>query len=254
MNEEQLLKSRLEDLAKKSYSQNIYTYSNFLNPAELAVFDEISSELGFAGYEIFGGSELSERQMVRFGDEDNLGYDEKWRIDTIKIEPLIDKFSDVLHHSDFLGALMNLGIDRSVLGDIIIKDNKRAYLFCMDKISDFIIENLTKVKHTNVKCTLLTEEENLDCLAPELVELSLIVASPRFDAIVSAVTKCSRNEAVNFFKSKRVLLNGRVCERNSITLKSNDIFSVRGYGKYIFADIGKETRKGKIYVNLKQYK
>lgn len=254
MNEEQLLKSRLDDLAKKSYRQNVYTYSNFLTPAELLVLDEMSNELGYVSYEVFGGNELSERQMVRFGSVDNLGYDEKWRIDTIKIEPLIDKFSDVLHHSDFLGALMNLGIERSVMGDIMIKDNKRAYLFCVDSMSDFIIENLTKVKHTNVKCSLVKDEEDLSELAPELVDISLIVASPRFDAIVSAVTKCSRSDSINLFKAKKVLLNGRVCERNSRTLKNNDIFSIRGYGKFVFIEIGNETRKGKIYVHLKQYK
>lgn len=254
MNEEQLLKSRLDDLAKKSYRQNVYTYSNFLTPAELLVLDEMSNELGYVSYEVFGGNELSERQMVRFGSVDNLGYDEKWRIDTIKIEPLIDKFSDVLHHSDFLGALMNLGIERSVMGDIMIKDNKRAYLFCVDSMSDFIIENLTKVKHTNVKCSLVKDEEDLSELAPELVDISLIVASPRFDAIVSAVTKCSRSDSINLFKAKKVLLNGRVCERNSMTLKNNDIFSIRGYGKFVFIEIGNETRKGKIYVHLKQYK
>ena len=44
MNEEEVLKSRIKDLANKSYKQNIYTYSGFLTPAELGLVDEYCDE------------------------------------------------------------------------------------------------------------------------------------------------------------------------------------------------------------------
>lgn len=254
MNEEQILKARLKDLASKSYKQNIYTYSNFLNPAELAILDELREELSYVNFDTFGGGELCERQMVRFGSEEMFGYAGEWPISILRIEPLIDKFSDALSHRDFLGAVMNLGIERSVFGDILVKDEKRAYLFCQENIRDFIIENLTKIKHTNVKCICLEEAEDLAELAPELVDVECIVPSPRFDAIVAALTKCSRSEAVNFFRAKKVVLNGRVNENNSMVLKDGDIFSVRGKGKYRYCGTGNETRKGRIYIHVKQYR
>ncbi len=253
MEQEQIVKSRLRDLAEKAYKQNIYTYSNFLTPAELLWLEEIRSELSFIDIETFGGNELTERQMVGFGSESVFGYEGKFPISIVKVEPLIDKFSDELNHRDFLGAIMNLGIERSVIGDILVKDNKRAYIFCMDSIAPFITENLTKIKHTNVKTSVLDVGEDLSELRPELRDMHIIVTNPRFDAIVAAVTKSSRSEALSYFKAKKVTLNGRLCERNSITLKENDTFSIRGYGKYKYINCIGETRKGRTSLNLQQY-
>ena len=254
MNDEDLLKSRLKDLANKSYKQNIYTYSGFLTPGELALLDELKAEISHVDYETFGGYELAERQMVGFGSERALGYEGMWPIRIIKVEPLIDKFADDLSHRDFLGAVMNLGIERNVFGDILVKDGKRAYIFATESIAEFIMDNLTKIKHTNVKTSIVEpDSDNMEDLKPTLVDISVVVASPRFDAIVGGATKLSRSEALNLFKSKKVTLNGRLCERNSMTLKDGDIFSLRGYGKFKFCGAGNETRKGRVYVSLKKY-
>lgn len=75
-----------------------------------------------------GGVDGCERQILRFGDEESLGYDAGFPICCIEIKPLIEKFADALTHRDYLGALMHLGIERSTLGDIMIRD-KTAYLF-----------------------------------------------------------------------------------------------------------------------------
>ncbi len=254
MNEDSILKARLKDLATRSYKQNVYTYTGFLTPAELSLLEDIREDIRFVDYETFGGYELADRQMVGFGSEETLGYEGQWPITIIKVEPLIDKFADELTHRDFLGAVMNLGIERNVFSDILVKDSKRAYIFASDTISEFIVDNLTKIKHTNVKVSVVEpDSDNMDDLKPVLVDMDVIVASPRFDAIVGAVTKLSRSEALNQFKAKKVTLNGRLCERNSMTLKDGDIFSIRGYGKYRYCGAGQETRKGRVYVKLKKY-
>ena len=78
-----------------------------------------------------------------------LGFSWDYPIDCLKIEPKALRFSEELGHRDYLGALLNLGVDRSVVGDILIKD-KEAWFFCLHKMSDFFIENLIRVKHTTV--------------------------------------------------------------------------------------------------------
>ncbi len=254
MDEEQILKSRIKDLASRSYKQNIYTYTGFLNCGELAVFDDMRGEITFVDYSTYGGYELAERQVVGFGSEKSLGYQGVWPIKIIKVEPLIERFSDELGHRDFLGAIMNLGIERNVFGDILVKDSLRAYVFVLDSIADYIMENLTKIKHTSVRCSLVEENsDDIQDLVPVLVDMNVIVASPRFDAIVGAVTKTSRSEALSMFKAKKITLNGHLCERNSINLKEDDIFSVRGYGKFKFHRCGNETRKGRINIHLSKY-
>ena len=95
--------------------------------------------------------------MIRFGSEDTTGYDLPFPITILQITPLMDKFSDELSHRDVLGSLMNLGIEREMTGDIIMKASSRsgirntAYVFCVSSIADYISENLTRIKHTSVR-------------------------------------------------------------------------------------------------------
>ena len=93
-----------------------------------------------------------------FGNPEELGYEEPFPIVCIGIEPLIEKFGENLNHRDYLGALMNLGIERENLGDIFIK-GKTGYVFCLERIADFIMENLTQVRHTHVKLRILETME-----------------------------------------------------------------------------------------------
>lgn len=255
MNDEKIFKARLEDLANKSYKNNIYTYTNFLTPAELSILNDMRADLQYAGYTLYGEEGILERRMVRFGLFDILGYEEPWPIKVVKVEPLAEKFADKLNHRDFLGSIMNLGIERNILGDILVKDDIRAYIYCNESIADFIADNLTKIKHTNVKTSILDVDDDdlAQELKPTLVDIDCCVAAARFDAVVAAVTKVSRNEAHNLFRSGKVTRNGMICENNSAQLKEGDIFAVRGYGKFIYEGAGSTTRKGRLYVHLKQY-
>ena len=250
MNEYQILKGRLTDLANRAYQQNIYTYSNFLSIAELSLLDEIKEDISHIHYECFGGNELCERQIVGFGSEKDFGYPGHVPINVIKVTPLIEIFSVVLNHRDFLGALMHLGLERDTLGDIFIKE-KTAYIFCLERIADYICKELTKVKHTNVKCELT--DIDIPALKPTLADEEFPVASLRLDGIIANLLKCSRSEVLSFFEDKKVTLNGHVTGRNSTLLKEGDVFSIRGHGKFIFCSSGGNTRKGKIYVHIKRY-
>jgi RNA-binding protein YlmH len=250
MNEEQRQKGRLSDLAKRAYQQNIYTYSSFLSPAELSLFEEIRGELSYIPCEIYGGNPLCERQMIGFGSQELFGYPGHFPITVIQISPLLEKFSDPLTHRDYLGALMHLGIERDTLGDILIKD-KTAYLFCQDSIADYILQNLTKVKHTNVVCTVVNGD--IPALAPTLVSEEFPVSSLRMDSILASLLHFSRKEALTLFEERLVTLNGKITGRNSQLLKEGDVFSVRGHGKFIFSGTGGTTRKGKLYVQIQRY-
>lgn len=250
MNETQILKGRITDLAKRAYNQNIYTYTNFLTMEEQSNLDEFREDFSYIKTSLYGGHELAERQMVQFGSEEDFGYAGTFPITVIKVTPLIEKFSDTLNHRDYLGSLMNLGIERDTLGDILIKD-KTAYIFCLDSISNYIMDGLTKIKHTNVKCEIV--DQDIPALKPTLKDEEFPVASLRLDGIIANLIKCSRKEALELFVDKKVTLNGRITSRNSINLKDGDIFSVRGYGKFIFSGTGGNTKKGKIYVHIKRY-
>ena len=136
------------------------------------------------------------------------------------------------------------------MGDILIKE-RTAYLFCLESIADYICQELTKVRHTNVKCEIT--DTDIPALTPVLVEEKLPVSSLRLDNVIAVLVKCSRSDALSFFTDKKVTLNGHITGRNSTLLKEGDVFSVRGHGKFIFDKVGGTTKKGKIYVHIRRY-
>lgn len=249
-NEDTILINRIKDLAKASFSQNRYTFSNFLTLEEQALIYSNRSEINYIDFDFFGGHECCERKIIRFGSEKDLSYEEPYPISILLIEPLIDKFSDELNHRDFLGAIMNLGIQRNVLGDILIK-GKKAYVFCLNDVADYIQSELSRVKHTSVKITKV--EGPVDALERKLEDMEILVSSPRFDAVVAAICKLSRGKAAILFKESKILLNDRICENNSHLLKPGNSFSIRGTGKFIYVGEGGKTRKDRVFLHLKRY-
>lgn len=250
METDEFLKKRFRELADKAYRNNIYTFTDFLGLSEMSAFYEIERELSFMPWEAFGGGEDCERMMLRFGSEELFGYTEAFPVVCLNIKPLMQKFADKLSHRDFLGALMNLGIERDTLGDIVLKENE-GYLFCTETIAPYICENLTRVKHTPVLCEKAKEiptEREVD-----LQEMKIQVASKRIDGVISKVYRLSRGESVEYFRQKKIFVGGRLCENNSYALKEGDIVTVRGCGKFIFAESQGISKKGKLNVIVRCY-
>lgn len=245
------LKNRLLELADKSYKQDIFTFSSFLGLGEQDVFHSIERELAYAKYECYGGHAGADRIIVRFGSEEVLGYELDYPIACIHIEPVSAKFAESLTHRDFLGSIMNLGIERATVGDIVVND-KEAWVFCLAQITEYICENLTKVRHNNVKCSVCTDFSEV--ASEEPVPCVVQVASMRADAVISKVYHLSREASLNLFRAQKVYINGRLCENNSKELKSTDVVNARGFGKFEVDDDIHVTRKGKQSVSLKVYK
>lgn len=247
----QQLKNRFHDLAERSYSQGIFTFTGFLGLSEQDVFWREEPNLRFAGYTVYGGCDSADRVAVRFGSSEELGYEVPFPIVCIHIRPLQQKFADDLSHRDFLGALMNLGIDRSTIGDIKV-GKKQAYLFCLDSISEFICDNLNQIKHTHVNCTLTEDFRDVPQEEPEI--LCIQVQSLRVDAVLSKVYNMSREKSLELFRAGKVYVNGRLCENNSRMLKAGETVNARGFGKFTLRGEARETRKGKLSVEAAVYR
>ena len=180
--EDNYVKNRLLDLADITYSKNIYAYSDFLNLNEINIFNTITNQLPPVNYYLTGGNVYAERKIVVFKPIE-VYYEEDVPITLLKIEPLNKKYAYTLNHRDYLGALLNLGIDRSKIGDIFIGENV-AYIYVITGISDYIINNFTKVKHTLISCKIAYDEIenviafsvrmnlNYDCLRSIAFELN----------------------------------------------------------------------------------
>ncbi len=245
-----VIKRRFEDLAEKSYRYNQYTFTAFLTESELSDFFETKQSASTSDYTISGGRDGADRVMIRFGNPEEFGYEEKFPISCIKVAPVSKKFADNLSHRDFLGAVMNLGINRSEIGDIIV-DDKAAYVFCTDKMADYLCGTLNCVKHTTVTVTIT--DEIPESLATKFAPGEVQVASERIDGVISKICHLSRGNCIELFRAKKIFVNGKCMENNSYLLKEGDNVSVRGFGKFRFTGISGTTRKGNKIAGYEKY-
>lgn len=247
--EDELLKKRLLDLANLADRRGIATFSDFLNLNELNIFHSLQRELSFVQCRPFGGYESAERQMVAFLP-DALSYNYEYPITVLKISPLQKKFSDDLSHRDFLGAVLNLGIDRGKIGDILVGE-KEGILFCVSSVSGLIKEELTRVRHTTVKVEE-TSAENLT-ITIRTERITGTVSSLRLDSVISTALKASRSSLVSSIEGGLVFVNGRLVTSNGYTIKDGDMISFRGHGRFRFLRTISQTKKGRYLIELEKY-
>ncbi len=247
--EEIVLQKRLLELSRVAYQKGIVTYSDFLNLNELNILHTTPKNEFFTQYETFGGYSDSERQMVAFLP-DALYYAHFYPIKVLKISPLQKKFAESLSHRDYLGAILNLGIDRCKLGDILLIDGD-VHLFVQESLADFICRNLTRIRHTSVYVEV--EDEQTFSYTPAIEEIKGTVASVRLDSLLSLVFLASRSKLVPLIEGGRVFVNGKLITTNSYNVKENDIVSVRKLGRFRYKGVLSQTKKGRYYVLLEKY-
>ena len=249
MEKEEFFLKRIRELANLSYQRDIVTFSDFLNLNEQNMVNSLKHQFSQIIMETSGGYENAERQMVAF-HPDALAFTWEYPISCLKIEPKALKFSEDLSHRDYLGALLNLGVDRSVIGDIVVQEHA-AWFFCLDKMTDFFLENLCRVRHTNI---LITKVENPDELPqPVLEPVNGTCSSVRLDALISIAFKTSRSSMVPFIEGGQVFVNGKLITSNGYEPKEGDIISVRKKGRFIYEGVSHQTKKGRISVRLLRY-
>ena len=248
--EDNLLKNRFAELARRASQQNRYLFTGFLGLGEQALFYQAASQFSPSSYTLYGGEDFCERRMARFGNPLEIGYEEPFPISCLCIRQTAPKFAEALTHRDYLGALVHLGVERSVLGDILPAGHS-AYIYCQDGMASFICENLSRVKHTAVEVRPV-QKAPADAL-PCLKEQVLAAASERLDVLLCAVWNLSRSQSAEAVNSSRVFVNGRLCENSSMQPKAGDIVTLRGYGRFVYDGVVSETKKGRFKVSVKRY-
>ncbi len=248
LQDEQLMRNRFLDLARRADQKGIVTFSNFLNQNELHLFHQVTADIRTA-YRLSGGYEFAERQMIAF-IPDALYYDWDFPVVCLLFRPVNHKFAEELTHRDILGALMHLGVDRSRIGDIKL-DGQNYFIFCEEGVADYLLQNLTKVRHTLV--TGDRSQAAKHSIQQKFELLEGIVSSVRLDGIVAFLVRKSRSQSVLMIQSQKVFVNERIITSNAYECKAGDVISIRGFGKYIYEGIGGETKKGRIKIALQKY-
>lgn len=234
--DESKLKRRLEELSERAYNTGVACWSRFLNLAEQSAARE-----AVFGVRLEGGYDGAERRVAVFGETEELP------IVCVRIAPVSAKFSDELTHRDFLGALMALGIKREMLGDIVLKDNA-GYLFCLEEIAPVIIDELSEVKRTTVRCEYAALPDGAGETGEEK---SFVVSSERLDAVIAAVYRLPRSEAKAYCEKGLVYVDSRLALKAGAELNEGARVTLRGRGRFTFLGIERETKKGRLRVSVR---
>lgn len=243
--------SHLFDLAERAKRCDYPTFTDFMTTKELSLF--LRNLRSFEGVRaiVWGGHEDCDHKMGGFFPLHFDATADDFPIQCIRIEAIHAKYAKEIGHRDFLGAILNLGIERSMIGDIRIS-NQTAYVFCNQEFVPFLLSELTLVRRTAVRCQLL---DNMQQIPPqEYRKIERSVASLRLDNVVAAMIGSARGKAGELITQGKVLADYEERTSNSYRCKDNTIITIRGYGKYkLSVNEDNLTRKGKQKITIYQY-
>ncbi len=261
---QKLLEARLGDAVEKS-EKGMTAVIPFLTPAECAAAKRLLTSMGVMGRSLlWGGYEGAERRSLlilpdyvegilpREGRESALfdfcTEEREESVTTLKIE---GSGYRSLSHRDYLGAILNLGLERDALGDLCVQDDRSAVLFCSATVARFLCEHLERVANDAVKCSLYEVDGGFTD-GKSYRPIADTVASERLDCVVAALCKVSREEAQRLVRTGLVTVEYEIEENTARVLEPPVEIAVRGYGKYILREFDGETRKGRLRLRADQ--
>ncbi len=248
----------LVDLANRANKNNYPLFTDFMTTKEYSLCR--NNQKLFSETKVFywGGNSDCSHVISGFFPLDYVNYIAKeedlyslFPIACIEIILQNAKYARDISHRDYLGAILNLGIQRSMIGDIRI-NNHSAYVFCKKEFASFIIDNFTMVKHTPVTCKIM---EDVGKLPPQEYSITnRSVSSLRLDNIVAAMIGSARGKANQLITQGYVVADGE--ERTSVSYRCHNeiIITIRGYGKYkLITEEGSLTKKGRQKITIYKY-
>lgn len=253
MNADELIKAKTEDRISQCRDGWYVTSTGLLDSHEQAI------ALAAARHEsagvrtfMYGGYEGAERRMLVCVPADLPMSDEEavsGLLEVLRVEkPAISRS---LSHRDYLGSMLGLGIDRSVTGDILVRDDG-ADIIVMPEISDFLLREYRQVGRTVVKVSSAPIEELIiPDVRTEIVKDT--VPSLRLDNVAASAFRISRAKAAEAIRAGLVSVDHIECLKTDARLEEGSILVLKGKGKAILSEIGGESKKNRIWIKIERY-
>lgn len=252
---DKILLAQIIDKAEMAEKKNKIEYTDFLDLAQIELVQKFINREKIENFKCYGGFEQAERKIFVF-------YPEKFNsivveknlaniVQIIRIE-LPDDLKGKYTHRDYLGAVIKLGIERKKVGDIIV-DNNGADIIVDKCISKFLLENLSSLTRFS-KCEITVENiENLRTVEIKKEERDIIVSSLRLDNVISELAKCSRNKALEIINTERVFINFQSETKKTKQIKTGDIITIRGKGRFYIKELLGQTKSGRTIIKIEKF-
>jgi len=224
-------------------------FTEFIDPLRLQY-----AQVNLTGLDKFGiimnvdgGYPDAERRMLGFAPRD-VGLAD-FPITKVLVEYAAKHASPA--HSDFLGAILGLGLDRSVIGDIVLLPTS-AVIMADARIEDYLLGGLHKVGRATVSASRLPDDAHFYGLDNRVVD-RVICASLRLDNLLAAAFKLSRGDAAALVKSGKAFVNWQETNSPAKTVKQGDMLTLRKHGRVQIAEVVGKSRKDHFLIDIVRY-
>ena len=156
-----------------------------------------------------------------------------------------------LSHRDYLGSLLSLGLERSVLGDIAIKEDQ-TIVFCTARILPFLLTGVERIANDAVRVKPAVVPPDFD-RGQKYQPIRDTIASPRLDCIVAALCNSSRGTAQDTIRAGLVEVDYDSEDRVDFMVNIPCVISVRGTGKFALRSLGEPNRRGRLPLIADKY-
>ena len=217
--EERFLMRHIEDLARTAQSRGIARYSGFLSDREQELARAALGRAGLEeGFRFDGGWPEAERRILCL--EPEYSYPEN-PICCVQLQCRAQAGAVLPAHKDYLGSLMGLEIRREALGDIVLPPDApgTAYVFALEPAARLICQELLQAGRTELATML----------------------------------RCSRGQASELVTAGRVEINHLPAEKPSAPVYEDDVFTVRGKGRFALTALPGKSKKERLIIEFFQY-
>lgn len=239
---------RILDLAIRAKNDQIFLNTDFLSINEIFIARSVLNSLKDINFIETGLSFNAERKVFIISSET---FDDKDILTDVFSMLSVRNLPISITHRDVLGSLLSLGINRNKVGDIFFI-GRDVKIIIKKELETYLLETFNQVGNHKIKTTLDDIANGYD-LDHNYRNLEMVVSSLRIDNIVSAVSNLSRSKALILIDQGSVKLNGITDLKKNQMLNTNDVFSIRGIGKFKYIGVKGNTRKGNLILNLKEY-
>lgn len=240
---------RVLDKAELTRTRNVPAHSRFLTDGEQALAAKAVAAFGSPRHVFWGGYAGAERKVCVFLPD--WAEELEGELDPLGAVELSVPAEAKLSHRDYLGAMMGLGLNREMAGDILTGEG-RCQVVCLKTALPVLLEQWSEVGRYGVR----VREIALTQLEPGRSDAKLrreTFQSLRFDAVAAAGFSISRAKAAALISGGRIMLNHLPCTKPDRLLEPGDSLTARGLGKCVLARVTGESRKGRIMAELERY-
>lgn len=254
MDNDKIITARIEDKLEQCERGSYITTTGFLNMHEQSLAMRVVRGRSDVKSFFYGGYEDAERRILMFVPD---GYTDTLEGVLEMISPLsvlhikVTTSGRKLTHRDYLGSVLSLGLDRSVIGDILVNDNG-ADMIVNSEIMDFLLSEFHSAGHANLQITA-SEIEELEVPEQRVKAVRDTLSSPRLDNVVSAAFHVSRSEAVRAIKGGIVFVNHEEVTKIDKRIDEGNTIVLRGKGKAVLYELSGLSKKGRIWAEFKVF-